>query len=175
MEESAFDLGEEMLTRKVEYYLHTTLWNKFKRPSADLAFSNWRKIKYLNHAGTKLGPDVSRVPDDKGGLYLFFVQCHIITGITEFPLYIGRAQLTGGQNLRKRVKEYFQKYSSSTERPKIHRMFKYWAKDLYLAYYPLQSNTIIKDIEKKIINSLVLPMNDQIPDKKIKSAVKAFN
>jgi excinuclease UvrABC nuclease subunit len=89
-------------------------------------------------------------------------------------LYIGRAQLTDGQNLRKRVKEYFQKYSRSNERPKISKMFRYWAKELFLAYYPLPDNNTVVNVEKDIINSLILPMNDLIPDKQIKEAVKAF-
>lgn len=174
MDLPAFNLGEEINNRKVEYVLHMALWDAFNYPAIDLNFSNWGKIKYLNTAGTDFNTDITKVPDNKGGLYLFFVPCNIITGMTEFPLYIGRAQLTTGQNLRKRVKEYFQKYSNNAERPKLYRMLHYWGKDLHLAYYPLDSNNEIIQIERDLTNSLLLPMNDLIPTQKIKQAHKAF-
>jgi len=174
MDLAAFELGEQINNRKIEYVLHKELWNRFFFPSLDLKFSEWTTIKYLNDSATDFSIEIDLVPNDKGGLYLFFVKCPILTGITEYPLYIGRAQLTEGQNLKKRVKEYFQKYSKSNERPKIFKMFRYWSSDLFLAFYPLDNNDKIIDIEREIINSLILPMNDLIPDKQIKEAVKAF-
>ncbi|MCF2221102.1 GIY-YIG nuclease family protein [Chryseobacterium sp. PS-8] len=171
---SAFSLGEELELRKVEYKLHRDLWNKFNFPNLDLAFGNWTKIKYLNATADALETDVENIPDDKGGLYMFYVKCEVISGITEYPLYIGRAQKTQTQNLKKRVKEYFQHFSKDNERPKITRMFKYWANDLHLAYITVDENDEIKDLEKHLINSLLLPMNTEIPDTEIKQAIKAF-
>ncbi len=171
---SAFDLAEQISLRTVTYSLHTMLWEKYTFPSIDLSFIKWHSIKYLNTVGDDLNPEVEKIPAKKGGLYMFYIKCKLISGITDFPFYIGRAQLTDGQNLRKRVKEYFNKYSRDDERPKITRMFKYWGCDLYLAYYPLTDNDEIKDLEKKLINSLLLPMNDEIPDIEIRQAVKAF-
>lgn len=171
---SAFSLGEELELRKVEYKLHSDLWNKFNFPNLNLKFDNWTKIKYLNANADALEPSVENIPDDKGGLYLFYVKCEVIPGITEYPLYIGRAQFTQNQNLKKRVKEYFQLFSKDNERPKITRMFKYWANDLYLAYTTLEENEEIKDLEKHLINSLLLPMNTEIPDVEVKQAIKAF-
>ncbi len=54
-------------------------------------------------------------------------------------------------------------------------MFKYWGKELHLAFLVLDDNMNIIDLEKKLINSLLLPMNDEIPDKEIKQATKAFS
>ncbi|NII24366.1 hypothetical protein HB364_04720 [Pseudoflavitalea sp. X16] len=174
MDSTAFSLGEQLDKQKVKYILHKSLWDKFDYPHLDLNFNNWTSIKYLNADATNFGNDIEVVPNNKGGLYLFYVKCDILSGISEFPFYIGRAQLTDNQNLRKRVKEYFQKYSNNDERPKIYRMIHYWGKELYLAFYPLDDNEEIKNIERDIINSLVLPMNDLIPDKVIKQAIKAF-
>jgi hypothetical protein len=174
MNDSAFILGEELELRKVEYKLHLGLWNKFNFPNLDLRFDNWTKIKYLNANADDLEADVENVPENTGGLYMFYVKCTIISGITEYPLYVGRAQFSEHQNLKKRVKEYFQKYYKNNERPKITRMFKYWASELYLAYITLDENGEINDLEKQFINSLLLPMNTKIPDTEISQAISAF-
>ena len=178
MHTSAFDLGEEMNNKVVRYVLHKPLWDNFKQkkyPTIDLSFSNWKTVKYLKDDASDFHKDVELVPNDKGGLYMFYVKCPLIQGITEYPLYIGRAQLTTSQNLRKRVKEYFQHYKKNNERPKITRMIKYWGSELHLAYYELTTNAQVMSIEKEIINSTIFEMNDLIPDQKISQAVKAFN
>lgn len=174
MDSLAFDLGREINDRKVNYVLHQQLWDRFAYPGINIEFFQWTKIKYLNDLGTDFNEDIDTIPDNSGGLYLFYLKCKVIVGITEYPFYIGRAQLTDHQNLRKRIKEYFQKYSRDDERPKIYRMLRTWGKDLYVAYYPLEDNEDIVNFEKDIINSLLLPMNDLIPDKQIKQAIKAF-
>ena len=174
MIDSAFDLGEELNNRKIYYYLHTPLWGRFNYPHLNLEFQTWTKIKYLNDLGIELSNEINHVPDNSGGLYIFYVKCQIIPGLTEYPLYIGRAQITDGQNLRKRVKEYWQHYRLSNERPKITKMIKYWGDELYLAYLPLTDNNQIVSLEKDIINSTLFAMNDQIPDKEIKQAISAF-
>lgn len=171
---SAFDLGEQMQLRKLEYIPHTDLWNKFKVTTIDLAFTNWTSIKYLNDDATDFNKDIEKVPNDKGGLYLFYVKCPIIIGITEYPFYIGRAQLTANQNLRKRVREYFTHFAREDERPKITKMINYWGQDLHLAFLTLPDNFSVVDFEKKLINSLLLPMNDKIPDQEISQGISAF-
>lgn len=174
MNGSAFSLGEELELRKVEYKLHRDLWGRFNFPNLDLKFENWTKIKYLNANADAFDASVENIPDDLGGLYLFFVKCEVISGITEYPLYIGRVQFTQNQNLKKRVKEYFQHFRKENERPRITRMLKYWADDLYLAYITIEENEEILELEKQLINSLLLPMNTEIPDTEVKQAIKAF-
>lgn len=171
---SAFEIGEQIKLRTLKYKVHRVLWDRYNLPNVDLSFKNWTTIKYLNQNGDDFNPSIDTVPDDKGGLYLFYAQCPIITGITDYPFYIGRAQLTNTQNLRKRVKEYFSKFRNNNERPKITKMFKYWSTDLHLAYFTLNENEEVIDLEKQLINSLLLPMNEQIPDQEIRQAIKAF-
>jgi hypothetical protein len=171
---SAFDLGEEINNRTVDYKLHSALWDRFTFTHLNIQFEKWKQMKYLNEACDDFNPDINTIPNNTGGLYLFFVKCNLISGITEYPFYIGRAKITENQDLRKRVKEYFEKYSKNNERPKITRMFKYWANDLYVAYFPLEDNEDIIELEAQLINSLLLPMNDVIPNQEIKQAVKAF-
>lgn len=171
---NAFLLGEQIKLRTVEYKLHSELWSKFNFPNLDISFDNWTKLKYLNVNADELNAEIENIPNDKGGLYMFYIKCEIISGITEFPLYVGRAQFTRNQNLKKRVKEYFQKFSKNNERPKITTMFNYWASELHLAYIALNENDDIKDLEKQFINSLLLPMNTEIPDQEIRLAINAF-
>jgi hypothetical protein len=174
MNSSAFTFGEEMNNRVIRYILHPNLWAGFN-PGINIDFNQWTSVKYLDATGANLDPSVDTVPNTDGGLYMFYLKCPMIVGITEYPLYIGRAQLTNSQNLRKRVKEYFQHWAKNNERPKITRMINYWGPDLYLAYLPLQANAVIINLEKDIINSTLFEMNDSIPDQDISQAVKAFN
>ncbi len=171
---SAFALGEQIKLQTLGYVLHKPLWDSFAAPPVDISFVKWEIIKYLNDDGTDFNSEIKKVPNKKGGLYMFFIRCNIISGITEYPFYIGRAQLTSNQNLRKRVREYFTTFARNGERPKITKMISYWGKQLYLAYYELDDNSSIVDIEKNLINSLLLPMNDQIPDTEVRASVKAF-
>lgn len=171
---SAFPLAEEIELRTVEFVLHPVLWQKYDLSAIDLDLSNWTTIRYLNDAGTGFHPDVETLPNDTGGLYLFSINCPVIKGRTEFPAYIGRAQFTPNQNLRKRCRTYFTKYSRDDERPLITKMFRYWAENLLLSYMTFDDNDDIKDFEKKLINSLLLPFNDEIPDTEIGQAVSAF-
>lgn len=175
MTNDAFNLAEEIDRRKLEFKLHSGLWAKFNHiDKLDLSLRNWKGIKYLNLEGTSLHNDIATIPNNEGGLYLFTIKCDIIPGMTEFPVYIGRAQKTATQNLRKRCKEYFQKYSKTNERPLITKMFTYWSKNLFLYYLPLPTNHDIINYEKELINSLLLPFNTEIPDKEIKQATLAF-
>ena len=174
MKQPAFDLGEQLKLREVTYTVSPLLWQKWNVTNIDIKFQNWKVIKYLNDKGDGLHSQIKAVPKNKGGLYLFFVDCPTISGITELPFYIGRAQLTSNQNLHKRVSEYYTKYAREDERPKITKMFKYWGNELKLAYLELDDNLNIIDLEKKLINSLLLPMNDEIPDQEIRTAIKAF-
>jgi hypothetical protein len=171
---SAFDLGEEIELRTLGYRIHQGLWSKYDLSAIDLRFENWSKIKYLTDDGSEFHPDIELVPNDAGGIYLFYIPCPIIKGLTDYPFYIGRAQFTEHQNLRKRCREYFNHYRNNEERGKITRMMRYWGKELHLAFKVIDDNPDIRDYEKRLINSLLLPMNDQIPDTEIRQAIQAF-
>ncbi|MCD9187006.1 MAG: hypothetical protein LUM44_11275 [Pyrinomonadaceae bacterium] len=170
----AFNLGEEVKLRTVPFKLYSLMWEKYDLSAINLSLANWKTIKYLNEDATDFNADINLLPNNKGGLYMFSINCPVIPGRTEFPAYIGRAQFTENQNLKKRCKEYFLKFSREDERPKISTLFHYWANELYLSFMPLDDNDQIIDFEKKLINSLLLPFNDEIPEKEIRDAVKAF-
>lgn len=174
MLKSAFKLGEEIKLRSITYKLFQDLWFRYDLSKIDLNWKNWKTIKYLDDEMTEFNEDISKVPNNLGGIYMFLIKCPIIPGLTEFPMYIGRAQLTKNQNLRKRCKEYLNEYKLDRERAKLTFLFEYWPKEIYLAYLPIGENTEVRDYEKKLINSLLLPLNDKIPDIEIRQGVKAF-
>lgn len=53
-------------------------------------------------------------------------------------------------------------------------MIREWGPYLYIKYIEMTDNDTIKALEKKLINALVPPFNDEIPNKTIKRAVDAF-
>jgi len=171
---SAFERGENLKLKAITYRLDPYLWSKYAISSIDLSKANWKTIKYLNDNGDGFGPEIGTLPNDQGGIYLFSIYCPVILGYTEFPAYIGRAQSTQNQNLRKRCREYLTKFSRNDERPLITKMIKYWGKYLYLSYFVIEQNVDTIDCEKNLINSLLLPFNDEIPDIEIRQAIKAF-
>ncbi|AFV03482.1 hypothetical protein UNSWDHB_322 [Dehalobacter sp. UNSWDHB] len=54
-------------------------------------------------------------------------------------------------------------------------MIEGWGQYLYVRYLPLTDNDLIDSIESEIINKVLPPFNDMIPDKQIRTAVKAFS
>ncbi len=172
---SAFEWGESLKLRDVVYYLFPDQWDTCDLSGIDLSFANWTTIKYLNNNGDGFNDETSTIPNDAGGLYMFSIKCPVIEGFTDFPVYIGRAQLSKSQNLKKRCREYFTKFKKEDERPLITRMFQYWSKELHLSFMVLHGNEGIIDSEARLINSLKLPFNSEIPDKVTKQGVKAFN
>ena len=174
MTDDAFEFAEESVLRDVKYRLYEPLWRLYDLTIIDLSFENWRTIKFLNEDGTAFSDEINTLPNDRGGLYLFFVKCPIITGITEYPLYIGRAQYTANQNLRKRIREYFLQHAKEDERPRIKKMIRYWGAQLYVSFKEIDDNSNTIEFEKRLINSLLLPFNTQIPDSELGETIQAF-
>ena len=169
------DLAEDMQKYVIHFMLYPMNWNKFRSAkSLNIRKVNWKETKYLNEKGTGLNSGVKTITNKNGGIYLFIVKSDILPNISEYLVYIGRAQITAKHNLRVRVKKYFGEYLSSNERPKITRMMQYWKRHLYIKYIEINDNKITKTLEARLINTLLPPFNDVIPDKKIRKAIKAF-
>jgi excinuclease UvrABC nuclease subunit len=165
------NLGKQIQCSKVPYVICPQLWNTLCILPSALS----KEIKYLNDDGTDLNPMVQSLPKDKGGVYLFYVKSGVLPCLADYLMYIGRALKTDNQNLRKRCKEYFQKYSRDAEqRPKIKHLMEQWGNYLYLRYVELEDNHLIIEYESHLINSLLPPFNDMIPDQIIRAAQKAF-
>ncbi len=175
MDQQAFDLGDEINKHKVSFRLHPVLWDSFIFERFNLYEYEWKEVKLLNDNADDLHESVNSLPRDKGGIYLFMIKSSVLPKSSEYLVYVGRAQLTGEQNLRDRIKQYYYKYYKHKERPKITRLIDSWGANLYVRYIELVDNDAIVDLEARLINSLLPPFNDEIPEKTIRHAVQAFN
>jgi len=170
----AFNLRGKIAEHRISFDLCTPLWEDFDNSKMNALNAKWRDIKFLNELGTDISDDVKALPNDKGGLYIFVIKCPILLSTSEYLAYIGRAQLTQSHSLRVRCRKYLYEYCSETGRPKITTMIGMWGKYLHLRYAVIDENDDTVSIEAGLINSILPPFNDEIPNKIIRDAVAAF-
>jgi len=174
MTNDAFELGESINNHTNSFRMYPPLWQTFNSVGVSLKSSLWKEVKYLNKKGDDFSKGVKNLPNDKGGIYMYIIKSPVLPGITNYLVYIGRAQLTDHHSLRIRCKKYLSEYSRDAQRPKITKMIRYYKEFLYLRYIIIDDNAKIQALEKTLINSLLPPFNDEIPDKEERDAVKAF-
>lgn len=155
--------------------LHITLnpqncWNTFDHKFDSIINSDeWCEIKFLNDTADGINDDISKVPSDKGGIYLFVLHPDIVPKVHRYILYVGRVKSTPQQNLRKRFREYVK-----DQRSDILLMRENWGKDLYIRYLPLTDNDIISALEEELIRVIIPPCNSVYPGKLNKAMRAAF-
>lgn len=166
------DVVGNVAESNIRFMLNTVLWENFDSCILEIISSNqaWSEVKLLDDNGSK-HPQLSTLPDNKGGIYLILAKPHILPESHLFLMYVGRAHISDKQNLRKRCSQY----PTEKKRPKIKRMIEQWGQYLYIRYLPLDNNDIIDVVEAELINKIIPPFNDTIPDQKISAAVKAFS
>lgn len=164
------DLCSSIPASKIDFILDPHLWDKCGQEIIDSINTTWSEVKFLDESTYTLHESMGFLPNDKGGIYIFIAKPNIIPGSHLYIFYIGRSLITKSQNLRKRCSEYYK-----DKRPKVSRMIKNWGKYLYIRYLPLDDNDFISELEKTLINSILPPCNDEIPNKEIKAVVKAFS
>ena len=126
-------------------------------PIRDVA--NWsQEIKFLKDG--KISDEIRNMPNDKGGIYMFYLKGINLPFAEYYILYIGRALYTSGENIRKRAMHYL-----NDERSLIQEMFENWRNDLYYRYFPDVDNNAIERNEIALIRSIVPPYNEEIPNK----------
>lgn len=170
-----FALATQIKMHEVPFNLVPELWDKFSCDGIDLSTIKWKETKFLTEDGKSLNTGMKSLPNDKGGIYLFYVKCDILPEVSNYLMYIGRARITENHSLRVRCRKYFYEYSHNNERPKIQRLVEQWGKNLYLKYIELEDNDLITRLEKCLISSILPPSNDDFVDKKVNAAKKAFN
>lgn len=157
------------------YYLDPTRWQKTPNDMLKIIQKQtWSDyIKYLDSKGN-LSEALNQLPEDEGGLYMFFIQGQTLPEVEMYPAYIGRALHTDEQNIQKRVKCYLRE-SKGNKRPKIIQLFECWKDYLYIKYYHTTDNDLIETEEKLLIRAILPPFNSEIPDKiSFKKPRKAF-
>lgn len=154
--------------RKLTFILNPDdSWEKIDVNMRIVANSAWNEVKFLDNTCNNLDNSMQNLPDDKGGIYIFIVKPEIVPNTHLYILYIGRAQNTASQNLKKRCCEYL-----NDTRPKIFAMKESWGKNLYIRYLPLTDNNIINKLEEELIEAILPPCNDKYPRSITRAAVK---
>lgn len=157
------------------YYLDPNRWERTPKDIRDnLQEQSWSDyIKYLDADGN-LSEELNQLPDNEGGIYMFFIQGQTLPKFEMYPAYIGRALHTEDQSVQKRVKCYLRE-SKGNKRPKIIQLFESWKDFLYVRYFHTIDNNLIEIGEKMLIRAILPPFNSEIPDRIIiKSPQKAF-
>lgn len=122
-------------------------------------------VKYMNSTNDDISDDIRNLPNDVGGIYVFFIQGPSLPFLERYIAYIGRAQLTDSQTIRKRAKEYYPESQKVDGRIKIVKLFEHWKEYLYFQYFPCKDNTVIQRCEANLIHAIFPPFNDDIAEK----------
>jgi len=170
-----FDPIEDDIERYIERFtLAPELWRKFDISDLNVDISNWVKIKLIVNG--KFSSELSQIPSEFGGIYIYSIEPHIIPNVGSYVMYIGKATKTSSQNLRKRVQSYH-KYLTDDSRERLHRLFKKWGEYVYVSYLSVNKDAeIITALEDRLIGAFGKPpCNSEMKIKSIKKAVRAFN
>ncbi|MCF6297123.1 MAG: hypothetical protein L3J08_03935 [Flavobacteriaceae bacterium] len=174
MRQAAFVLSDKIKAHEINYQLYPVFWDEFDFTTIRRINPIWNEIKFLNDQGDDLSDDMKALPKDHGGIYIFIIKCDILETTSEYLAYIGRAQLSDNHSLKIRCRKYFYEYFGEEGRSKITRMIGKWGKYLYVKYAEIDDNNDTIELESHLINAILPPFNDQIPEKTIRQAVNAF-
>lgn len=168
------DVVQDLQKMTWAFCLSTELWGKY-RENPKFDFSKLVKIKYFGESNNVLSNEVSEIPMDKGGIYIYVIENSVVPCIGSYIMYVGRARKTKTENLRARAKSHFSKYSRHEENERIERVFDNWSQHVYLLYLPLDTNEEVDCLEKELIVSLTPPCNKDYPSPKIRRKLSAFS
>ena len=158
---------------QVTYYHKPRRWLDNNHGVLELiSEENWSpEIKYLDDANENISNEIKTLPNNTGGIYVFYLKGISIPFLENYILYIGRSRYTSRQNIRKRANEYF-----SDGRDLIQKMFQEWKSYIYYRYFPKIDNYEIDRIEAQLIRAILPPLNEKIPDRiEIQPTITAFN
>lgn len=144
----------------IPFELNIDKWDTLSETVRTAVSSGWQCIKYLNEDGTGVNPEISQVPNDCGGIYVFLLNPNKIPQLHRYIMYIGRARRASSFSLRQRCAQYI-----NDTRPKVADMMSCWGKELYLYYLPINdTDAFITQVERELIRVIIPPCNSDIPD-----------
>lgn len=166
----------KMEAYRYEQYPCPRLWKQYKDITSlfcvEDAWSDY--IKYLNERN-EISAEIKALPNDYGGIYVFFIQGDNLPFCERYLAYIGRARYTDKENLRRRLMQYLRESNRKDgKRPLIKKLFFNWKEHLYIRYYKSKDNSIIDKGESALINAILPPFNTKLTDYKFKEPQKAF-
>ncbi|MDD3645129.1 MAG: hypothetical protein PHR19_06330 [Bacteroidales bacterium] len=151
------------------FLINPLLWTDIGEINRHLSTANMEEIKYVRDDLTNYDEEVNNLPEDKGGLYFFYIKHPILPGAIDYLMYIGQVQKTASRNLKVRCREYFYDFNNANKQDKrtrkVRKMIKRWGKYLYLRYIKLDDNDLINSLESLLINNIRPPFNSTIPNK----------
>jgi hypothetical protein len=166
---------EENKVFDVTFYHMPSRWQAIDLTDFAINPADWsEEIKFLAPNELDVSDEMKSLPENCGGIYIFFIKGMILPYFETYLAYIGRAQFTNAQNLKKRCNSYYYEFFKENRRPKIARMIEKWGNYLYLRYYRSIENDFIKRVEEKFINGILPPFNDEIPEITINEPEPAF-
>ena len=163
---------------RIEYYHNFKRWsdnfNEYSNPISKI--ENWSsEIKFFNSSYNDVSDAIKKIPNNQGGIYMFYIKGICLPFIENYIVYIGRCQYSVNQNIRKRAKEYYTKDYQKGEREMIQKMFKRWKENIYYRFFLDTDNDRIIRNESKLIRAILPPYNELIPDKiEIQPTTSAF-
>ena len=146
----------------LDFVLNIDKWKTIDPKIKQLVSGQWESIKFMNEDCTGINKDIDKVPNDKGGIYVFLLKPENIPNLHTYIMYIGRVRRKNGFSLQRRCKEYL-----SDDRVKIAYMRELWGEELYFYYFPLDDDELIERVERELIRVIIPPCNSQIPDQYI--------
>ena len=162
------DVVNSLKGTRIHFWINPSFWDGFNEEIHALVDRDWKEVKFLDD-DLRRNPQTDTLPSNSGGIYIFIAKPNKIPETHLYLMYVGRAHFTNAQNLRKRCSEYI-----NPTRPKIKRLIEGWGKYLHIRYIPITGNDIIDRVEAELINKILPPFNDKIPDRTIRTAVSAF-
>lgn len=165
-------IDDEDTPFRIEYYHNPNRWlsNPINSNNPIMNINNWsEEIKYIGSTGN-VADEILSLPNNTGGIYMFYIKGVSLPFIENYVLYIGRCRFTNSQNIRKRAKEYLM-----DTRPLIARMFRLWKDYLFYRFYPDTDNVRIDTNEIQLIRAIFPPLNETIPDNiDVQATIPAF-
>ena len=156
---SVVDMCRREKELTLDFQLNIDKWDTIDCAVKEIVLDGWSNIKFLNEEGTGINEEISKVPDNIGGVYVFLLKPNIIPDMHLYIMYIGRVRRQNEFSLRKRCKEYIM-----DNRPKLAYMRETWGKYLYFYYLPIEDDTMVEKVERELIRVIIPPCNTQIPD-----------
>ena len=154
------DIFQRSKLLTLEFELNIDKWNTMNETVKAAVSSGWQCIKYLNEDGMRVNSEITQVPNDCGGIYVFLLKPDKIPQLHRYIMYIGRARRASSFSLRRRCSQYI-----NDSRPKVANMMSCWGKELYLFYLPIHdTDDFIEMVERELLRVIIPPCNSEIPD-----------
>jgi hypothetical protein len=146
-----YDLLAELKFYTVErMILSPTQWKAY----VDVVDLDWKEVKFEEK-------NKSIVPPDKQGVYTFVVKPNIAKHPgCSYLLYVG---MTSKQGLQTRFSQYLQEKKGERGRPLVKKMLQMWEEHLWFYYATVDEIDKIHEIEKKLLDAYIPPINKDFP------------